>query len=509
MNTTGNTISLSNVQTQWDEARSVFPIYLSLAKYFDLPSAFSSAKKALPDRPSEEHLNQVLRWLDEMDEKVQTHQLRKLLQTTTLSSSEEGLRALILRHLRKPTKSTFDRDKIDFLLVQYFALCSPPKIYHKQIELLDVAQVLKPVLGEVDPTPLEWCEPLENMIEMLRTFKSLRELLKTEFIAEGRHVKETAGGMFYDPAALLAFIRFNFLLRRAFIELMHADLIATRSTLNHLESAGVRLVDCQRAGLSDAESTNRLLQLCNDWKQPFQKEYTENSVGTAFQKLLALRSAVEECLELHRSNFGAPETLSASERPAAPVPGPRIVPATPDSVQKAPLKSVFSKSSSPAAAESSLKAAFASKSSLASPLPAAPTPEALLDLDACVEKIWEQLIAVPPTRGRSMTTVVVGKTRILMSSWEVAAFLTDAGSSSDDLRRAVSARAIVAIAIESFEMTKDRKALRKALDVAGKEISMLQERVASAKRAKNTETAVNLGISTKRLLSVLDEAEKL
>jgi len=40
-------------------------------------------------------------------------------------------------------------------------------------------------------------------------------------------VKETAGGMFYDPAALVAFIRFNFLLRRArLIELMHADLIA-------------------------------------------------------------------------------------------------------------------------------------------------------------------------------------------------------------------------------------------------------------------------------------------
>jgi len=42
-------------------------------------------------------------------------------------------------------------------------------------------------------------------------------------------VKESAGGMFYDPAALLTFVRFNFLLRRTFIELMHADLIAIRS----------------------------------------------------------------------------------------------------------------------------------------------------------------------------------------------------------------------------------------------------------------------------------------
>lgn len=512
MNTTGNTISLAGItglQTQWDETRAVFPVYLSLAKHFALPSPFSTGKKALPNRPTEELFNQVMRWLDEMDERVQTHQLRKLLQTTTLSSSEEGLRALILRHLRKPTKTTFDRDKIDFLLVQYFALCAPPKTYHKQVELQDVAHVLKPVLGDVDPSPLEWCEPLESMIEMLQTFRSLRELLKTEFIAEGRRVKESAGGMFYDPAALLAFIRFNFLLRRAFIELMHADLIAVRSALAHLESAGVCFVDCRQAGLSDAESIPHLLQLGNEWKQPFQKEYTENSVGKAFQKLLALRSDVEQCLELHRSKISSPGALPSPAGPTVSDPASRIVSAALGSVQKTSGKPVSPKAVPPAT-ERSLKAAFAPLSAPASPV-AAVTPdiEPLLDVDSSMEKIWEQLIAVPPTRGRSMTTVAIGKTRILMSSWEVAAFLTDGGRSSDDLRRAVSARAIVAVAIEIFETTKDRSALRAALDISRKEISTLQERVVSAKRAKNTEAAVNLGISTKRLLSVLEEAEKL
>jgi hypothetical protein len=437
-----------------------------------------------------------------MDEQVQTHQLRKILQTTTLSSSEEGLRALILRYLRKPAKSTFDRDKIDFLLVQYFALCAPPKIYHKQIELLDVAQVLKPVLGEVDPSPLEWCEPLESMIEMLQSFKSLRELLKTEFIVEGRRIKESAGGMFYDPAALLAFIRFNFLLRRAFIELMHADLIAIRAALGNLESAGTHFVDCRRAGLTDAESTSRLLQLCNDWKQPFQKEYTENSVGAAFQKLLALRSDVEQCVEFQRSKLSA--TTAANTKSLAPVAPSRVPKPVSSAFQNLPGKGSGPELPS-AATERSLKAAFAPKPAAPSPTPA----EASIDIDGAMEKIWEQLIAVPPARGRSMTTVAVGKTRILMSSWEVAAFLTDGGHSSGDLRRAVSARAIVAVAIEIFETTKDHAALRLALDVARKEISTLQESVASAKRAKNTEVAVNLGISTKRLLSVLEEAEKL
>src|SRR5260370_39779111 len=93
-----------------------------------------------------------------MDQRGLVHQLRHLLQMTTLNASESGLRALIHRHLRKLKKSSVDRDKIDFLLVQYFALCAPAKIYHKQIEPADVAQVMQPVLGDVDPDPLT-CGP--------------------------------------------------------------------------------------------------------------------------------------------------------------------------------------------------------------------------------------------------------------------------------------------------------------------------------------------------------------
>ena len=55
----------------------------------------------------------------------------------------------------------------------------------------------------------------------------------------------------------------------------------------------------------------------------------------------------------------------------------------------------------------------------------------------------------------------------------------------------------------------DATSLERALSVARVEVSRLQERVDVAKQAKDTEAAVNLGISTKRLLSALDEAEKL
>jgi hypothetical protein len=132
-----------------------------------------------------------------------------------------------------------------------------------------------------------------------------------------------------------------------------------------------------------------------------------------------------------------------------------------------------------------------------------------MDFENCLEQIWEQLIATPPTRGRSMTTVKIGRARILLSSWEVTAFVSEDSSAADDLRRAVVARAMVTAAIEAAKETGNATGLDRALSVARVEVSRLQERVDVAKEAKDTEAAVNLGISTKRLLSALDEAEKL
>jgi len=137
-----------------------------------------------------------------------------------------------------------------------------------------------------------------------------------------------------------------------------------------------------------------------------------------------------------------------------------------------------------------------------------PPPEAL-DFEACMEKIWEQLIATPPLHGRSMSTVKLGDTRILLSSWEVTAFVSETGVAAEDLRRAVAARAMVSTATTNAKEKGHTFALDKALAVGRVEASRLQERVDVAKQAKDTEAAVNLGISTKRLLSALDEAEKL
>ncbi len=464
-------------QTQWAEARSVFPIYLALAKQLEADIPFPAAKRILPEQPDPELFHQVQTWLDALDQRVMVYQLRHLLQMTTLNASETGLAALIHRHLRKPAKSNIDRDKVDFLLVQYFALCAPPKIYHKQIEPADVAQVLRPVLGEVAPKTPAFCEPLDKMIEALRKFRSLREILKTDFIEQGRKVKEAAGAQFYDPPALLAFIRFNFLLRRTLIELMHADLIAIRGGLTQLEALGVRTLDCHHCGLSSVEPLAKIREMADEWKQPFQKEYTERTVSQAFQKLLGLRTDVEHALEkaMGKSVAESIGGAGASKKPSAAAnPAPPARPAAEKPAQQPAVD-----------------------------------PAAALDFETCMEQIWEQLIATPPSKGRSMTTVKIGGARILMSSWEVTAFITEGGPTAEDLRRAVVARALVTVALETAKETGNATSLDRALTVARVEVTRLQERVDIAKQTKDTEAAVNLGISTKRLLSALDEAEKL
>lgn len=459
---------------QWDETRSVFPIYIALAKQLTLEIPFAPDKRILPEKADAELYARISTWLDSMDQQVLVYQLRHLLQMTTLNASEAGLRALIQRHLRKPSKSNMDRDKVDFLLVQYFALCASPKVYHKQIELEDVAQVMKPVLGDVSTSPISWCEPLEKMIVALRGFRSLRDVLKVTFVEQGRKVKDEAGKMFYEPAPLVAFVRFNFLMRRTLIELMHADLIAIRAGLSHLDSFDVKAIDCRLFGLSPSEPVTRVRQVADEWKQPFQQEYTERTVNEAFEKLLCLRTDVEKALEKVAPKLAAP----AEQISPAPVARDKEAAAAP---------------SKPAVKESAKNGDSLN----------------VLDFEACLEQIWEQLIAVPPTRGRSMTTVKVGTARILMSSWEVTAFVNENGPSAEDLRRAVVARAIVTAATESARETGNATAIDRALSIARTEVSRLQERVDAAKQTKDTEAAVNLGISTKRLLSALDEAEKL
>jgi hypothetical protein len=487
--------------TQWTEARQAYPLYAALASQFNLAPLPHPLGELPPVRPPRETFDTDLKWLEDVDAKVMAYQIRQL-PSEILNASDETLRAVLHRQLRKQKKTPPDRDKIDLLLVQYFALCAPEDLYRKEIRLEDAAQVLEPVLGHTDVSRVEWAGPLDKILAKVADCESLRDMMEHGLLEQGRLLKESVGDAFYQPAALVAFCRFNFLLRRAFIRMLHADLSAVRHAVEILDAGGVKTVDCRRAGFSAAETTIQLRYYCENWKQPFHKDYTETSVSRAFEQLLALRADLEEAVARVQST-GAPAKNAAETKPAE-VKQARESTTTqnvaPQTKAVPPAAAVqVSPSSKPAAA-----AATASNSS-AQPAEGSGSLETI----KCLETIWEQLIAAPPSRGRSMSTVVLHDTKVLLSSWEVAAFVDKGNQEAEDLRRAVVARALLAVAMDQRKRSGDLNGLGSALTHAKDEVSYFQGRVETAKREKNTEAAVNLGISTKRLLSFIEEAEKL
>ena len=117
--------NVSSPVARWRSARRLYPIYCALAVQFGFePAPYENLDEA--SAQAADFLPRVQAWFDTIDTRLQVAQFRQLLQGTAIASSEEKLQALIERHISKPEKSESDRDKLDFLLVQYFAVCSPP-----------------------------------------------------------------------------------------------------------------------------------------------------------------------------------------------------------------------------------------------------------------------------------------------------------------------------------------------------------------------------------------------
>jgi hypothetical protein len=496
-----NARSLSNTDLAalWTEARLAYPLYAALAQQFSLAPLPHPPGELPPVRPTRSVFDRDLKWLDVVDEHLLAYQLRQV-PSEILNGSEPTLRAFLQRQSRKSNKTSVDRDKIDWLLVQYFALCAPEELYRQDIKLDDVARVLQPVIAAADATPLEWCEPLDKILDDLDGCQSLRDIMENGLLEQGRLLKDSAGSMFYDPAALVSFCRFNFLLRRAFIRLLHADLSAMGRAIDALEAKGKKTVDCRRAGFSAAETTAQLRYFCANWKQPFQKDYTESSVTRSFEQLLALRTDLEEALGLASPNESRTKSSEAFQEQGI---SPRTSPDTDMQSRSVAAR----ENGSPSLGWTARSTPAADQTSRASAIPVTPTGAA--EADKCLETIWEQLIDAPPSRGRSMSTVTLQDTKVLLSSWEVSAFVSEGGQEAEDLRRAVVTRALLAVAMDQRKHSGEENALASALELARREISYFQGRVEHAKQVKNTEAAVNLGISTKRLLSFVEEAEKL
>jgi hypothetical protein len=295
---------------RWRIFRILYPLYHEVARQFDLgPSC--SYLDAPVDRSETEVTRSVEEWFAAVDDRMDAWHLRQIVQTTALGS-EEALRGLILRLLGKPSRSALDRDKIDFLLVQYLDQRAPRTFEGDRFEMDDVAAVLEPVLGEASTLAPAWLAPLEDAIAQLQQCGSLRDLLQRRIIERVRGLKEKAGPMYFGSATMIAFTRFNYLMRRAFFRLLYDDLHALRSGVQELEQRGVASINATAAQLSAQEPLARLRAICTGWKQPFRAPY---AAGQALRQLIELRAAVEAALQ---STTSFPNPGSAGPRSSAP-----------------------------------------------------------------------------------------------------------------------------------------------------------------------------------------------
>jgi len=283
-------MSRSQISTeeQWAIFQTLHPIYTALVREFVIEVP------ACPVEPdAAPALGKATSWLQQVDAEIQVHQLRQFLQTTPLAS-EPVLRALLTHHIHKPVKAGSDRDKIDFLLVQYFSLCAPSGLEEADVDLDYVMQVLEPVLGVQQAKLPDWLAPLETLIQQASRCRRLSELLHSGTLEQGRKFKSQCGDRFYDPGAMAAFARFSFMIRRIFFRLMHDDLNAIQDGSRELERRGKHTVDCRRAQFSAEEPTSRLRMICQSWKVMFHAEY---SSGQPLRMLVDLRAAVDDALK--------------------------------------------------------------------------------------------------------------------------------------------------------------------------------------------------------------------
>ena len=303
---------VQDLATQWKNACHLYPIYFELAREFVIDVQACADLEAGVDTPGKEAVEQANRWLDEMDQRIQVHQLRQFLQTSSLVTPD-GLLNLVQHFLTKPTKSDAIRDKIDFLLVQYFSQLAPSGVGDADVDLAYVAQSLEPILGPVELKTPVWLNALDRVLEAARKCKSLDELLHGGVLEQGRKAKGQAGDLFYMPIALVAFTRFGYLMRRAFFRLMLGDLNLILDGLTELEEKGVQTIDCRRAQFSENEPILRLRMICQSWKVMFQAEY---SSGQPLRMLVDLRASVEYALGRKTEGEGKARP-GASAKPVA------------------------------------------------------------------------------------------------------------------------------------------------------------------------------------------------
>jgi len=441
------------ISDNWKRACSIYPVYTELSKRFDLGILPCGDLEAGEAQNSAESLVRAEQWFREADKRIEVHHLRKLLTQITLD--ENVLHAMLARHLGKEPKTESDRDKIDFLLVQYLAQCLPANVPAHELSLEQAARVLKPILGAAsEPTEMP---ALEQCIESLNQCHSLGDLLDHMILERGRALKIAGREKPFDPSSWVAFTRFSFLVRLGTIRLVHEDIDALQQDLKTLESAGVKTIDCRSADLSEKESFESIRKMSEKWKQSFPGKYSQNYW---FTDVVRIRAAVRHELERLETKKTGAERGPGQATASAP------------------------------AVEADEPAAKAGQAQLGA------------EVAGYIQAISEQVKSVKGARAAN--AIKVGGLRLMLSSEEVNAFRETSGDVSTVLQRAVAVRALLLAACDKSDAIN----LKEAKDLAQSEAAGLQEQIAAAKEKGDTDVMVILTACARSLQKAVEKASK-
>ena len=90
--------SAPDLAALWSSARRLHPIYVELAREFVIEAPAFAALDEPVDAPDRETVEQAQQWLHNMDDRIQVHQLRQFLQTSSLVDNARADRSVKAFH---------------------------------------------------------------------------------------------------------------------------------------------------------------------------------------------------------------------------------------------------------------------------------------------------------------------------------------------------------------------------------------------------------------------------
>ena len=185
--------------------------------------------------------NQVSQWLTITDFGITPLHLRTYLVKNPMS--DRDLKALIMYYLAKAPRAHNDRDKLDYLLLEYFMDKIELTDEASPAVLLEIEDQFEPLIPPVDmPEPSKVIElklsELYSLRSHLTEFTDLDKLIQSRLVERARALKLQLGESYFHPSVLPRVIHFNLDFRRRFDNLFENQINAVqKASLSRIDEA--------------------------------------------------------------------------------------------------------------------------------------------------------------------------------------------------------------------------------------------------------------------------------